>query len=104
MNIKSSKFHFIIDFGEDLTLEEAEQHLESALAQIRYLPSLKPVFGTMKIEDVGIASDRILEIYLTQKEFELLWERAKDEGDYLGSVARKIIQKSLSEWEKEVKK
>ena len=35
MNKKSSKFHFIIDFGEGLTPEEAKQRLESALAQIR---------------------------------------------------------------------
>ena len=35
MNKKSSKFHFVIDFWEDLTREQEEQRLESALAQIR---------------------------------------------------------------------
>ena len=101
MSNKSSKFHFVIDFGEDLTLEQAEQHLESALAQIRHLSSLKPIFGTMKIEEVGIVTDRVLQVYLPQKDFELLHKRAEHEGDYLGSVARKIIQKSLSEGGKE---
>jgi hypothetical protein len=97
MSNKSSKFHFIIDFGEDLTLEEAEQYFEKALAgQVLFSPLEK-----MKIEDVGIAMDRVLEVYLAQKEFELLHKRVKYEETYLGVLVRKIIQKSLNEWEKE---
>ena len=95
----SSKFHFVIDFGQDLTLEQAEQRLGKALASQQLSPS-----PTMKIEDVGIASDRILEVYLAQKEFESLHKRAKYEETYLGVLVRKIIQKSLSEWEKEKNK
>ena len=92
MNKTSSKFHFVIDFGEDLTLEQAEQYL-------------KILVGTLiKIEDVGIASDRILQVYLPQKELELLHKRVLKEETYLGVLARKIIQKSLNEWEKEVEK
>ena len=95
----SSKFHFVIDFGEDLTLEQAEQKLERALARReRYL---FPSTSKTKIEDVGIASDRILQVYLSQKELDLLWKRTRYEGNYLGRLAREIIQKSLNEWEKE---
>ena len=92
MNKKSSKFYFIIDFGEDLTREQVEQHLKIALN----------LFPSLIVEEVGIATDRVLQVYLPQKDFELLNKRAEHEGDYLASVARKIIQKSLSEWEKEV--
>ena len=88
----SSKFHFVIDFGEDLTLEQAEQYL-------------KILVGTLiKIEDVGIATDRLLAIHVTPKESELLYKRAIYEETYLGVLVRKIIQKSLNEWEKEVEK
>lgn len=101
MKKTSSKFHFTIDFGEDLTLEQAEQHLERALARReRYL---FPSTSKTKIEDVGIASDRILQVYLPQKDFELLSKRAAYEGNHLGVLAGEIIQKSLSEWEKEAK-
>ena len=90
----SSKFHFVIDFGEDLTLEQAEQHLKVVLKN-RFL------FPSLIIEDAGIASDRILQVYLSPKDFDLLWKRTRYEGNYLGRLAREIIQKSLNEWEKE---
>ena len=89
----SSKFHFTIDFGEDLTLEQAEQYLKSPLAET-----------LIKIEDVGIATDRLLEIHVTPKESELLYKRAIYEETYIGALVEKIIQKSLNEWEKEEKK
>ena len=94
MTDKSSKFHFIIDFGEDLTLEQAEQHLKVVLKN-RFL------FPSLVIEDAGIASDRILQVYLPQKDFEMFCKRAEYEEIHLGVLAGEIIQKSLSKWVKE---
>ena len=98
---KECKFQFIIDFGRDLTLEEAQQVLEKALTRRHRFFST----GKINIEDVGMASDMILGVFLSQKDVELLHKRAEYERGYervsIGQLAKAIIQKSLSEWERE---
>lgn len=100
---KERKFIFKIDLGQDLTLEEAQQVLEKALTRRRLFPSSEKI----SIEDVGIASDRYLIVFLPQKDVELLRKRAEWESGYervsIGQLAIAIIQRSLSEWESDKK-
>lgn len=100
---KERKFIFKIEFNRDLTLGEAQQLLEKTLTRRHLFSSSEKI----NIEDVGMASDNHLNVFLPQKDLELLRERAEWESVYdrvsIGQVARAIIQKSLSEWEGERK-
>ena len=84
MTKKSSKFHFIIDFGEDITLEQAEGHLDKALA--RRERHLFPSSEKTKIEDAGIASDRI---YLLKKK-----DITREDMRKVAELATKAVENS----------